>query len=61
MWATITFEMYLYKLVPHPWETLCLIDRDLSLATKIYLTGSEQRTNQAVKCWFHPEDKQPTK
>lgn len=50
MWAAITFEMYLYKLVPHTWETLCLIDRDLSLVTKIHLTGSEQRINQAVKC-----------
>lgn len=50
MWAAITFEMYLYKLVPHTWENLCLIDRDLSLVTKIHLTGSEQRINQAVKC-----------
>lgn len=45
VWATITFEIYPYKLLPHTWETLCLIDRDLSLATTIHLSGREQGIN----------------
>lgn len=42
-----SFEIYLYKLVPGAWETLCLIDRALSLATQTYLTGKEQGVSQA--------------
>lgn len=42
-----SFETYLYKLVPGTWETLCLIDRALSLATQTYLTGKEQGISQA--------------
>lgn len=42
-----SFEIYLYKLVPGVWKTLCLIDRALSLATRVYLTRNEQRLSKA--------------